>query len=146
MKYILLFLLFTIGINAQTFYKANVKGTGVSWADSLFSTHADSGLYHLPNAAYGDSVASDTSKTYFIDKSFSWYALTVYDSSSTGDSLYIWLGQIVNKDNGGAADTLWNLAKIKDSTWSLIDQPVVNAGEVTTYTVYEPESMLIAVS
>lgn len=139
MKYLLILLLIPIVIEAQSFTRAKTTNLGVSWADSLFTTHSDSALYHLPDAAaLTDSVASDTAKIYNLRRVFEWIEVTIDDTgASIDDTLQISLGQIIYNEYT-AEDTLWRLAKIKDSTWTLINQPLFNDNALTKYVIYDP--------
>lgn len=134
--YLFGFVLLLSTTNAQSFERKYFKGDGVSWADSLFATASDSTLYTMPD---GSTQASDTSKVYTIDKLYEWYSITVEDTgSSTTDTIEVWLGQIVHNEAKTAIDTLYRIAVLRDTAWDIITQPLVNAGAITTYFMYDP--------
>ena len=136
-KLITLIILLTAVGFSQTFDRAYSKGYGISWADSLFSADTTGGgvVYFLPDAPK-DTVYSDTAKIYKIARTLEWYEVTIVDTGSA-DTLQISLGQIRKTQGGVAIDTLWNVAKIKDSSWTLLNQPLIGGGQ-KTFIIYDP--------
>jgi len=137
MKYLItLLILFTIGLQAQSFERAYVFNDGISWADSLFMTASDSALVTLPN---GSSVASDTVKIYVINKAINWIQLTVYDTGATIIDSLLWSrGNIIRTEGRGKLDTVWYAMTYKDTTYTTLNDTIANGGKIIRYTTFEP--------
>lgn len=136
MKYLLIFFLLTaVGIS-QTFDRANAKNDGYSWVDSLWSVQSDSGALTMPD---GSTAYHDTSKIYNIGKGYEWYEVTIIDTGTViDDTLYIYLGTYLRNQAGTVIDTLWRQARLRDSSWTVVTQPLVDDDAVKTYGVYDP--------
>lgn len=133
MKYIVAFILLASVMQAQTFNRAHTFNEGVVWNDSLISVATDSAKILLPDAT--DSTYSDTSKIYEFNGVYEWIGLIVKDSGSIDDTLNLYLGTIIRNQGGAALDTNWVLARVRDSSWTVVDQPLTGTNEGKEYTV-----------
>jgi hypothetical protein len=136
MKHLLLFLLLTGIINAQTII--NTEGS-FYWADSLWND-----ILVDTSATPDDTTAASLTSEKRLNFGFEWMYVTAIDTGATyTDSIAVEYGTIVptpDTINAGVAymagDTLWNAVQfMRDSTWTNVNS-IVGANAHSTYAVY----------
>ncbi len=134
MKKLFVLLLLSIPLFGQTFEHAYTQNDGMSFTDSLYMTNADS------------SIAGDTVKIYDLNYLYEFIEITITDTgASIVDTIGLYYGKIRYDEAKTPLDTIWTPLRVKDSTWTTIQTPLIAGGAVKSYTTYHPIIKLLKI-